>query len=89
MKLDIGVNILWDPVDCGYACRYSSSKLTLTLKSYKHLNCVDISVQGLDIVGVETVINYHCPNDITMWVLITNIASFESFLCILFDLVHV
>jgi hypothetical protein len=56
--------------------------------TYKYLNCVDFFIQGLDIVGVETVINYHCPNDITMWVLITNIASFESFLCILFDLVH-
>ena len=25
-----------------------------------------VCIQGLDIVGVETVINFHCPSDITM-----------------------
>ena len=28
--------------------------------------CFHVCIQGLDIVGVETVINFHCPSDITV-----------------------
>lgn len=32
------------------------------------LIATDVAARGLDIVGVETVINFHCPSDITVYV---------------------
>lgn len=32
------------------------------------LIATDVAAHGLDIVGVETVINFHCPSDITIYV---------------------
>ncbi|KAG0567645.1 hypothetical protein KC19_7G151100 [Ceratodon purpureus] len=32
------------------------------------LIATDVAARGLDIVGVETVINFHCPSDITIYV---------------------
>jgi hypothetical protein len=31
-----------------------------------HFQSLWLHVQGLDIMGVETVVNFHCPRDITM-----------------------
>jgi ATP-dependent RNA helicase DDX27 len=33
-----------------------------------YLIATDVAARGLDIMGVETVVNFHCPRDITMYV---------------------